>query len=219
MTTAAGAAVILLTLACYRRQDAMENMFLSSILLMLGGISLPDFSVFFALLWWAVAELKAANVRTYMASLTGIALVGLYMFLAWYFLPDNKLLPFMEERIADALNRTFFTDVTPIWAMAVSGATAVLGLWAGVAHLRKYSEANVRIQTRVQILLPVWIVSLLSFVCPTASGESLMALLWSSSLYLAVLYVLTYGFPRLPSFSRHDPYRRSFSKTSRRRRR
>ena len=31
VTTAAGAAVILLTLACYRRQDAMENMFLSSI--------------------------------------------------------------------------------------------------------------------------------------------------------------------------------------------
>lgn len=192
-------AVAVFRLLCisYRRQDAQQNVFLLSLLLCGMALLVPDAVVFLPLAWWAIFGLRASNLRTYMASVIAMLTIAIYCVLVWVLWPES--MPVKAEQLLWQ-NAIFGRQpgwlVLPLAVQLVSALFVLIGLWSIVAHLQRYSRANVRIQTRVLLAVPVFFVSLLSTLYPAANG-SLIALLWASSAYLTVLYLLTYGFPRI----------------------
>jgi len=157
----------------------------------------PDSLLLLPLAWWAFFALRASNLRTYSASLVAILTLALYAFLVWIIWPGSAIVGFELSLWADAFRRTFCWLFMPVWLLAASAIFTLVGLWSLIAHLQRYSRANVRIQTRVILAAPAFLVALLSVVFPTASGNALIGLLWAVSLYLTVLYLTTYGFPRV----------------------
>lgn len=189
--------MFLLLLRSYRRQDAQQNMFLLSLLLCGMTLVTPDALLFFPVVWWTAFMLRASNLRTYMASLIAILTVLLYASLVWFIWPDSALILTEQMLWEGAFMRAFCWDILPLWALIVSGVAVVIGLWLLIAHLRNYPRANVRIQTRIQLVAPAFFLAMLSVFFPPLNGLTLMPLLWLASLYMTVLYLTTYGFPRM----------------------
>lgn len=204
-------------LSVYRRQDAMQVMFLQSILLVVSAVFVPEALLFLPLSWWALYMLRAAHFRAFLASFLGVVTVAIYASIAWFMFADSPFLYHVQQTVIDAFQRTYCYEVLPFWVLVVSGLLAIIGLWAQLAHFARYQTANVRIQIRILQAAPPYWMALLSCVFPSVTGNCLLAVLWATSIYFPVLYVATYGWPRLPSFSRNsNPYRRSFKRRRRR---
>ena len=213
------AAVFVLLLGTYRRQDAMENSFLCSVLLMGAGCVVPDALLFFPLLWWAYVLLWANNLRMYLASACGILLVALYATFIALLWPDAAVVTFVREQLTDALQRQLCfmpgqQTTVPLWWLITAAAATLLGLWMMVAHLSKYARANVRVQVRLLITIPAFLASVLSCTFPTQNGNGLFAILVAVTLYLLILYLATYGLPRirLPRRRRDNTKRRNWKR-------
>lgn len=191
-----------------RRQDAMQDMFLLSLLLCAMGLFVPDAVVLFPVAWWALFMMRSSNLRTYLASLLAILTVALYGAILWFKWPDSIIVRLVLDQWSGVFDRVNALQLQLV-LLVVSAVLALLGLWSIVAHMRRYSRANVRIQTRVLLVLPVYVLSLLSVIFPIRSGNCLLSELWLSSGYLTILYLATYGFPRIR-------WNRSSANTSRR---
>lgn len=192
-------AVAVFRLLCisYRRQDAQQNVFLLSLLLCVMALLMPDAVVLLPLTWWAVFGLRASNLRTYMASVIAVLTVGIYAAVVWVIWPDGAVVGYEKQLWQAAIfGRQFCWLVLPPVVQMVSALFVLIGLWSMIAHLQRYSRANVRIQTRVLLAAPVFFVSLISTLY-TPAGGALVALLWASALYLMLLYLITYGLPRV----------------------
>lgn len=215
------AVCFMLLINSYRRQDAMQNMFLLGMLLAIGAIFIPETILCLPLCWWCLFTLRANNFRTILASLLGVAIVSLYAALAVCFLPDATWVNCGMAVWMDAFERAFGILSQPLWIVITTCILGVVGFMYLVAHFRRYSTANVRIQTRLLIATPFYWLSLLSCLFPSSSGNCLLSMFWLSSLYLIILYTATYGLPRFNNpFARRSSYpTRSFSRRSRRRRR
>lgn len=198
LTVLIGAAVFYLLLRSNRNQEAQQNVFLLSLLVCMMGLLVPDALVLFPFVWWAVFGLRASNLRTYSASAIAIITVVIYAALAWVVWPSSLPVTYVQQIWTEAIfNRQFGWLVLPLEVQIVSAVFVAIGLWALIAHLQRYSRANVRTQTRVLLASPVFGISLVSTIYPSQSGYSLVGLLWASVVYLTVLYLTTYGFPRV----------------------
>ena len=190
-----------LLLSTYRRQDAMEEGFLCSLLLMAAGCVVPDALAFIPFLWVGFKNLWSDNLRVYCASACGILLVAFYAAIAWFFWHDSLAVTFVETNVYDAFSRTFFftegRPVLPLWQTVVIIVAIVAGLWLIVVHLSKYTRANVRVQARLTACVPFLLLSALSCLFPTRSGNCLFATLIAAPCYLFGLYVSAYGWPKL----------------------
>ena len=193
-----GTAFILL-LRTYRKQNAIEESFLCSILLMAAGCIVPETLLLFPAVWWAFTVLWSDGLRVYLASICGIMLVAFYAVLAWQFLPESTLTLFVLERITNAFSRLLIYKQTslPVYELAIAAAAAVLGLWALIAHLSRYARANVRIQNFLLVTVPFFALSALSVLFPAADGNCMLSTLAASALFLVGLYLHAYGFPRI----------------------
>lgn len=203
----------------YRRQDGMQASFLISILLALAALFVPDIIILLPIVWGAFITLRASNLRVYSASLIGLAVVGIYLALGWFLQPESVCITYLQSMWLALPNRGVCWLILPEWLLISTGVLVTLGLWAQVAHFRRYQTANVRIQTYVLLATPLYWTALLSCLFPTISGSCMLAVLWAVSLLYPVLYVTTYGMPQLPSIERSNPYRRSYKRRSRDRRR
>lgn len=186
----------------------MQDMFLLSLLLCAMGLFVPDTVVLFPVAWWALFMLRASNLRTYLASLLAILTVVLYGAILWFLWPTSTFVQLIIDQWSAVFDRENALLLQPA-LLVVTALLALLGLWSLVAHMRRYSRANVRIQTRVLLVLPVYFLSLLSVVFPMRSCNCMLSILWLSSGYMTILYLATYGFPRIR-------WNRSSSNTSRR---
>lgn len=187
-----------LLLSTYRKQNAIEESFLCSILLMAAGCIVPESLLLFPAVWWAFTVLWSDGLRVYLASVCGILLVAFYAVLVWLFLPESALALFVEERLTNAFSRVLFLQAEmPLPELTVAAAAAVLGLWALIAHLARYTRANVRIQNFLLVTLPFFALSVLSVVFPAADGNCMLSTLAASALFLAGLYLNAYGMPRI----------------------
>ena len=213
----AASVTLVMLLLSYRRQDAMQRMFLCGILLAVSALVLPDSMVFILEMWWGLTVVKASNLRTYIATIMAFATVALYVVLISHVRPQQSHPLPLIDNFTGIFSRSLCLSVMPMWMNIANTIAALMALIAGIAHIRHYSVANVRVQTRVLFVLPAALLAFLSCVFPTSSGDCLLSVLWLSSVYLTVLYVSTYGLPKMPTFSR-NPHRRSFSVRSRRRR-
>lgn len=193
------AGVFVLLLRSYRKQNAMEESFLCSILLMGAACVAPEVVVFFPVVWWAFHLLWADGLRVYLASMLGILFFLLYAALVYFFYPDWWVVGYVRSQIDVLLIRSvcFWPGqmVAPIEYLTVTGLFSLLGIWALIAHLLKYSRANVRVQTRVLLTIPFLLLSVVSCIFPSA-GNCLLLPLVALAMYLAVIYVKVYGFPR-----------------------
>ena len=210
------AAAFALLLTLYRRDDGMREMFVASLLVALLSLVMPDGLCLLPILWWAAGVQKALNMRVWLASVIGVITVVIYAALVYFFFRDSNTVSYVQTAFEGCFNRDWCLDVMPLWVMIVSLVMCLLGLWSIIGHLLRYTTANVRVQIKILIVLPVWIICITSCLFPPVSTICLVGLLWLVSLYPAVLYVTTYGLPRLPSFSSNNPYRRTFSRRSRR---
>jgi len=188
--------VYMLMLRCYRRQDAMEESYLCSILLCLAGCLVPEAVLLVPFFWWGFHMIWANNLRVYMASVLGILSVALYAAIAAFMWPESVVVRFVEQQWIDAFSRQFCSAM-PLWYILSGSIVGGLGLWYLAAHLIKFARANVRIQTRALLMLPVVLISILSFLFPAQSGNSLLVILYVSSIYLMVLHLVTYGLPKI----------------------
>ncbi|MBQ9340445.1 MAG: hypothetical protein IJS13_08990 [Paludibacteraceae bacterium] len=210
-------AVFALLLTLYRREDGMRELYVSSLFVSLLSLFFPDYVVTLPLMWLAAGVQKALNFRVWSASVLGVATVVLYAALTLVVFPNADVVAYVVNVWKDATVRGWCWEVMPLWINVVSLLMALLGLLVAIAHLRRFVVANVRIQTRLLISLPAMLLALLSCCYTAVNGTGVFALLWTNAIYIAVLYITTYGLPQLPSWSRSDPYRRSFSRRSRRR--
>lgn len=208
-----GAAFALL-LGTYRKQNAMEESFLCSILLMAAGCVVPESLLLFPAIWWAFTVLWSDCLRVYLASLCAILLVLFYAVPLWRFFPDNTAVLFVQDRLIGAFSRTpiyKFTNL-PIYKLTIAASAAFLGLWALFAHLARYRRANVRVQNFFLITVPFFFLSLLSVLFPATNGNCMLSVLVEATLFLIGLYISAYGFPRirLPKRSRTSPNKRKW---------
>lgn len=205
--------VFVLLLRSYRKQNAMEESFLCSILLMAAACVVPDAVVFFPVVWWAFHLLWADSLRVYIASVLGILFFLFYATLAYFFYPEWWMVDFVRSQIDASLVRSicFWPGyaVSSIGYLAVVALFSLLGMWLLVAHLFKYSRANVRVQTRVLLSIPFFFLALLSCLFPSTSGNCLLLPLMALAIYLTVIYLKAYGFPRIkPRQHRSSRHRR-----------
>lgn len=205
-------AVFGLLLKSYRRPDAMEESFLCSILLLAAGAVVPDVLLLFPFVWWAFKVMWADNLRVYLASVFGILFVAFYAAILYFLWPESAVVGFVEERLADAFHRTccfsLQSQVGLEW-LIITVLSALLGFWLLIAHLGRYTRANVKVQSRLLVALPFFGLSLLSSLFPTAQGNGMLSVLAASALFLSILWLATYGLPKLsmPSRRRRNPYR------------
>lgn len=193
-------AVFALLLKTYRQQTAMEESFLCSMLLMCAGCVTPDALLFFPVVWWAFVVLWSNNLRMYMASMCGIMLVVLYAVLVLFLWPESIVVASVRSQLTESLSRQLLTfDSSPltIWRIVTAGIAMFIGLCAMIAHLSRFARANVRVQSRVLISIPFLLLSILSCLFPTASGNCLLAILVAAAVYLSILYLASYGIPRV----------------------
>lgn len=173
-------------------------MFLLSLLVCGISLMVPDAVILYPLAWLAFFMLRANNWRCYSASIIAILTVFIYFALAYAVWKDSVFVHYVLTRWAGAFERTWRCwEVYPIWLLAVNGIVFIVGLWSLIAHLQRYSRANVRIQTRVLLVAPPFFASLIAMLLPPLSGNTLIAMFWCSSIYLTVLYLMTYGFPKV----------------------
>lgn len=204
-----------LLLTIYRRQDAMQEVFFVSFLLALMACFLPEVILLFPLLWLGLGMLRAANLRTILASLLGAAVVVLYGGLAWQIWPEA--IGQHVAGLAVCFHRTWGIYVLPWWMQIMFAALVVIAIWAQVALIGRYTTANVRTQTRLLLVTPSFWLGLLSVIVPAQTGMCLLGLLFATSLYYPYLYLRTYGLPRLPSLRHSNPYNRSYKRRRKRR--
>lgn len=204
---------MLLTL--YRRDDGMREMYVSSLLLSLIAVVLPDMICLMPVLWWAAGVQKALNIRVRAAWAIGVLTVLIYLMIVLFYFHDSAVSNYVQTTFERSLNREWCVMVLPLWVLVTTLVICLLGLWSIIGHFLRYNSANVRVQIKILIVLPVWVICVFSVLFPTVRGECLIGLLWLASLYPVGLYIATYGLPQLPSFSHHNPYRRSFSRRSR----
>ena len=205
-----------LLLRMYRKQNAIEDSFLCGILLMVAGCVEPDAWLFFPVIWWAYTVLWADSLRVYLASVCAILLVGFYVALCCFVLPDSAVTLFIRERLANAFSRPFCYaegEAVPSLPWLIAAAVAAfMGVWSLLAHLRRYSRTNVRVQNFLLVTIPFFLLSLLSVLFPARDGASLMSVLFGASAFLMALYLSAYGFPRirLPKRRRTSPNKRKW---------
>ena len=190
-----------LLLRMYRKQNAVEESFLCGILLMVAGCVVPDAWLFLPVVWWAYVILWADGLRVYLASVCAILLIGFYVLLCRFVLPDCVVAAFIGERIACAFSRSFcFTGGQAVpslpWLIAAAVA-AFMGIWSLLTHLNRYSHANVRVQNYLLVSVPFFLLSLLSVLFPGRDGMSLLFVLFGASVFFMALYLSAYGFPRI----------------------
>ena len=196
-----------LLLKTYRKQNAMEESFLCSILLMASGCIVPESLLLFPAIWWAFTVLWSDCLRVYLASVCAILLVVFYAVLVWIFLPDSTLTLFVQNQLTDAFSRTPIYRLTdlPIYTLCIAATSAVLGFWVLFAHLARYRRANVRVQNFFLVSLPFFFLGLLSVLFPSTGGNCMLSVLAGSALFLTGLYLSAYGFPRIRLPKRRRP--------------
>ena len=197
-----------LLLRMYRKQNAIEESFLCGILLMVAGGVVPDAWLLIPVVWWAYTVLWADSLRVYLASVCAILLIGFYVALCWFVLPDSAVTVFVRERVMNAFSRSFCYaegEAVPSLRWLITAAAATfLGVWSLLTHLSRYSRANVRVQNFLLVAVPFFLLSLLSVLFPARDGASLLFVLLGSAVFFMALYLSAYGFPRirLPKRSR-----------------
>ncbi|MCM1034292.1 MAG: hypothetical protein NC038_02400 [Paludibacter sp.] len=78
LTTAVFQFVLLLILSTYHKDHAVEESFLSTLLLCMGAMIMPDMLWFIPIVWLLFIVQRAFTLRTWLASLTGGILVAIY---------------------------------------------------------------------------------------------------------------------------------------------
>lgn len=73
--------VLLLILKIYRKPDAMQESFITTLLLCIVSLAIPDILIFIPILWIMLSVQMSFNLRVWLASITGAATVLLYIVL------------------------------------------------------------------------------------------------------------------------------------------
>lgn len=204
-------------LGMYRRPEARPQAYLVSLLLAIGSVWQPDMLAIWLASNGLYVALRAADGRIYSASLMGLATTVLYAGLAYWKWPDSVLMSEAASAWLSTFYRTFCWLNQPLWLLVTNGVMTLLGLVVLSAHFRRYQTANVRVQTPLLMATTIWAIALLSVLFPTRSGMSLWMLFWLDTLFLTILYLSVYGFPKFHRRRQEYPSRRSYSRRSRRR--
>lgn len=199
----------------YRRQDAQQNMFLLSILLGIAALFVPETWLIIPFTWGALSALRAYNFKAVMASIMGAMTVVIYSGIVWFVWPDSTPVEFVQSIYNDSLCRLFGWWTGPLWQTLVMSVLMLFSIVYQLAHLSRFSSANVRVQTRFLLAVPIYWLTFLSCLFPSCTGNCLLLANWISACYLVYLFVANYGLPSVRSLlpqhttSRHA---RSFSR-------
>ena len=210
------------------------------------SLFVPDAVALFPIAWWLIFALRASNFRTYLASAIGVLLVVLYFGIAWLLWPQSTAIQFILHAWETCFPRVFVVSTWAVSttamriALVTSAVFACVGLICIIGFGSRFTQANVRIQSRSMIAAFAFLIAAVSAVSPPAQGLSLFPIVWLAAIYMTSLYLLTYGFPHFSFRMRskgssvrrlsrkadsHNPFkrkpstygspRRSFSRSSR----
>ena len=166
------------------------------------SLFVPDAIMFFPATWWLIFALRASNFRTYLASVVGILVVILYAGIVWLIWPLSDVVRWVIEAWTTVFPRDF---VITAWAssptsmrivLVVSAVSACAGIVCVIGFGSKFTQANVRIQSRSMVAALAFFIAVVSTVFPPTQGMSLFPIVWLTAMYMTSLYIITYGFPR-----------------------
>ncbi len=163
--------ILWLITSCYRQEHAVEQAFLSSILLCITALFLPDILFLLPVLWLMFVVLRAMNVRVFLASIIGAIVVLFYISLCgklgWIHLVD--------------ITDIWLRDSTPLSRESYLFHTILLvdGIFFSIANLMRQNIEN------TSITIFVWCIMMTFVICA-------ILMFWSpayfASLYIVALY-------------------------------
>ncbi len=149
----------------YRHEKAVEQSFLTTLILLAASILIPDLIFFIPFLWLCFLFQQSMNLKVWLSSINAIVLVAIYVTLMYLFNYDN-LIPYTFNDLTD---RTFilsnisnFTDKYPISIIYLEVLSLIL-IGLSVINLNRQ---NISVQSFVIIfiilLIPALVLSLWS---------------------------------------------------------
>lgn len=125
-------AVLFLTLKTYHKPNAVQESFLTTTLLCLIGLAIPDILLFIPIIWLMLSVQRSFNLKVWLASLTGAAIVLLYTALF------NRLGWIHIGTVADICTRTAIQSLNPIHltALIATAAEGILAVCYSAVYLR-----------------------------------------------------------------------------------
>lgn len=152
--------VLLLVLSAYHQEHAVEQSFLATLLLCIGALAVPDMLWLVPVLWLLLVTQRAFNFRTWLASLTGCALVALYAALMhcarWICIATPQQI----------LARTAVASWNSI-NLAVAVAVLAEGIFFIVCLLTRLRQENHHVRSYITcITLPFLLTGILMFFPP-----------------------------------------------------
>ncbi len=157
--------------SCYRQEHAVEQAFLSSILLCITALFLPDILFLLPVIWLMFVALRAINIRVFLASIIGAIVVLFYI------------------SLCSKLGWLHLVDITDIWLRDSTpqprefylfhAILLVDGVFFSIANLIRQNIEN------TSITIFVWCITMVFVVCA-------ILMFWSpayfASLYIVALY-------------------------------
>ena len=174
--------VILLLHLSWRKNPAVQESFGATLLLCAAGLFMPDMLVFVPLLWGGMMMQRAFSVRTWMASLTAIALVALYGWIAWHWF-DWTL------RLASPYEAFLLRNVgLPSGEIIPAALIVLFGFFFAVCGLLDYNRENVSVQSLFVILTAILLVTAILMFFPPVLFPSAAAAAVCATAGLAAVF-------------------------------
>ncbi len=169
--------ILLLLRQSYREQHAVYPAFLSGISLGIATLILPDMLLFIFVLWGMFALHRAFNLRVCLASLIGLAVVGIYAFICSFL----GWCAFLD--ISTCLVRGSINTLYVVLSVVLIGVLLFIG---SVAH---HNRENVTIAVFIDSLSLSFFVAAVGLFFPSAYFCSILPLVLYLITALAIYYV------------------------------
>lgn len=159
--------VVLLLMRAYRSDNAVHESFLSTLIISITALFLPDMLFLLPVLWIGLSVQRAMNLRVVLASLIAAGLFVLYVWISSTLFPSA----FSILSIGD----TYLHTLPSAEALLPLLFLAVAAVVFAVTSLLGFARENSRAQSLVLILLMLLLVSVVMMFFPPKYFSSLLA--------------------------------------------
>lgn len=175
------AAVCLMLLNTYRSENAVQESFISTLLICAAVLVLPDMLFMLPVLWIGFAVQRAFNLRVALASVVAVCIFALYLWLSVMLFPDA----FGIVSLHDAFCRSWIGLQIPMLSAVSVLLLEVWGVLFAVWAMIGFSRETNRAQSLVLLLLLILLVSMPMLLFPPLLFSSLQPVAYFATAALA----------------------------------
>lgn len=162
--------IVVLILNSWRKQNAVEESFLSSLLLITLVMIIPDAVVFFPLLWLSFVLQRAFSLKVWLASITAIVVVAIYAialnYTGWF---DD----FYFASLSQIITRSWIKIDTNLITI---GASSIAGVLFLLYSFIDFQRDNTSVQSFIILYSCLYIISTILMFFPPAYFPSLIGI-------------------------------------------